>query len=268
MRTRIITLCACILLSGSGSYAAPPTLKIDSEIEAKGDYVTFRPETSATTVAYIGQSGVDPFPGNALKDATEFILPVRGLKEGVYKFTAIAISQNEYTRKDFVIRVSRTDDKPDVIPTPKPKPIDPPTPDPKPDPKLDDAPVETNGLHVTFVYESGKGLTSNQFNVLYGNVVAAYLNTNCDRVRSNPQWRIIDQNTVPLSDPWKSLMTRKRTTIPWVVVVSGKKVVYEGELVDTPAEFVKRLDQYKPKSRTDYCPECPQQYRYQQTQLK
>jgi hypothetical protein len=261
MRATIAIL--CLSLSGWSVQAAPPSLKIDAEIEAKGEYVSFKPVTDAKTVLYIGMSGLEPLPSDLFRDSTTFIVCVRGVKPDTYRFVAIAFANNEYTRQDFVIRVPGK-----VDPVPDPKPVDPPKPDPKPDPKLDDANVETNGLHVVFVYESGKGLSQDQFNILYSAQTAKYLNENCDRTKGQPNWRIIDQNNKPLSEPWKSVLERKRTSVPWVVVISDKKYVYEGELKDTPDEFIKRLDQYKPKQRTDHCPDCPAPYRFQQTPLK
>lgn len=260
IKSLVILFSGCI---GQYSYAAPPTLTIEKEIEAKGDYVTFKPETNAKVVVYVSKSGLDPFPADILKDQTVFILPVRGVREGLYYFTAIAFLQDEYTRFDFVIRVGKS-----VEPIPDPKPKPDPIPDPKPDPKLDDAPVETNGLHVIFVYESGQRVSQDQFNILYGAKVGKYLNDNCDRTNSQPNWRILDKNNVALTEPYKNALTRKHTSVPWAVVISGKKYVYEGELKDTPDEFIKRLDQYKPKQRTDYCPNCPEPYRYMQTPLK
>lgn len=259
---RLSAVCL-ILLSGSlGNVlnAAPPTLNIEYEIEAKGDYVSFKPETNAVNIAYIGLSGIDPFPNNLLRDQTTFILSVRGLKEGQYHFTAIAILKDEYTRRNFIVRVGKI--PVDPIPDPKPKPDD-----PKPDPKLDNAPVETPGLHVIFIYESGQQVNQDQFNILYGAKTAKYLNETCDRVNSQPNWRILDKNNVALTEPFKNALTRKRTSVPWVIVVSGKKYVYEGELKDTPDEFIKRLDQYKPKQRTNYCPDCPPSVRFTQTPI-
>lgn len=267
MRTLASSVICIIFLSGI-VYAQPPTLEIPSEIDAKGDYVAFSPTSNATVITYIGMSGIDPFPSEMLKDQKAFILSIRGLKEGRYKFVAIAIKANEFTRKDFYVKVGNGIIPP-VPPTPEPPTPKPPEPlPPKPDPKLDDAPVQTTGLHVVIIYETGQRVNQEQFNIMYGATVRGYLDTNCDRVNNQPQWRILDKDSRALTEPWKDVLTRKRTNVPWIIVMSGKKYVYEGELSFSQEEFTKLLDKYKPKARTDYCPNCPAPYTFQQTPLK
>lgn len=254
---------AIIFLSGmmgGTTLAQPPKLEIEPIIVAQGDYVTFSPTSDAVVITYIGLSGVEPFPSDLLKDGKSFILPVRGLKPNSYRFVAIGIRQNEFTRKEFVVRVNGTPG-----PTPDPEPE--PEPDPQPDPKLDDAPVKTDGLHVTFVYETGQRLTQSQFNILYGQVTRDYLNTVCDRTSGQPNWRVLDKDSQALTEPWKDILKRKKTGIPGLVIVSGKKYVYEGDIPGSTEEFLKLLDKYKPKNRTDYCPTCPAPYTFQQTPL-
>lgn len=255
---------ACLLLSGKLVDAQPPKLEIENLIEAKGDYVTFVPVTDATLVIYVGKSGVEPFPSEMLKDNKSFILPIRGLKEATYEFTGIAVKNNEVTRRDFAIRIGQAP-QPPPIPTPTPDPA----PKPKPvDPKLDDAPTTTDGLHVAIIYETGQRVTQGQFNVMYGATTRNYLDTNCDRLNSQPQWRLVDKDTQSLTEPWKDIVKRKKTGVPGLVIIVGKKYVYEGSLPESPEEFTKLLDKYKPTHRVDHCPNCPVPYTFQKSPLK
>lgn len=236
----------CVALSMSAiCFAEPPTIDIRSEIEAKGDVVNFTPKTDAKTVIYIGLSGVDPLPPEILKDPRTFVLYTRGLKAGYYKFIAIAVKDNEVTRQDFIIR------KGTPPPAPQPEPV-PPEPEPEPTPSpLDDAPVSTNGIYVAFINETGNRVTQPQFNVMYGATSTKWLDANCVSINSNPQWRIIDQNNVALSEPWKDILKRKRETIPWVVIISNKKYVYEGPLSPTVTAnaFIELVSKYKPVAK-------------------
>lgn len=230
-------------IMGGMALAQPPSLNIPTEIEAKGDYVTLTPESDAKAITYLSCSGVDSFPSDLLKDGKSFVLPVRGLKEGKYKFTAIAIKDNEYTIKDFYVRVGKS---PDVIPDIKPNP----EPQPKPDPELDDAPVQSNGLHVAMIYESGQRVTQDQFNSMYGQTIRGWLDTNCDKKDGTSQYRILDQDSVATVEIWKDILKRERKSIPWIVIISGKKYVYEGALPG-PTELIKILEKYKPKTVTN-----------------
>lgn len=252
-----------ILLSGNLIFGQAPKLDLESLIEARGEYVTFTPITDAVAVAYVGKSGVEPFPSEMLKDSKSFVLPVKALKDGTYEFTAIAFKGTDFTRKDFTVRVG-----PAIQPPPTPIPDPKPPAPPKPDPKLDDAPVTTDGLHVTIVYETGKQVSQGQFNVMYGPVTRKYLDDNCDRLNSQPQWRILGKDGVSLTEPWKDILKRNKTGSPGLVVVLGKKYVYEGDLPNSPEEFTKLLDKYKPTHRVDHCPNCPAPYTFQKLPLK
>lgn len=257
-----VTSLTCVIFLSGIVLAQPPKLEIESVIEAKGDYVTFSPVSDAAVITYIGLSGVEPFPSDMLKDGKSFILPTRGLKPSSYRFVAIGIRQNEFTRKEFTVRV------PGIVPQPEPSPEPEPEPKPQPEPKLDNAPVTTDGLHVTFIYETGVRLTQSQFNILYGQVTRNYLDTVCDRISGQPNWRVLDKDSQALTEPWKDILKRKKTGIPGLVIVSNKKYVYEGDIPSSQEEFTKLIDKYKPKNRTDYCPTCPAPYTFQQTPLK
>ncbi len=209
---------------------APPKLTIEREIHAKGAYVSFTPDTDAISIAYVGLSGVEPFPSGVLKDGRTFLLPTGGLKDGRYKFTAIGVKGDEFTRADFTIVIGTS---PDVVPTPTPVPV------PEPDkPKLDDAPAPDNGTYVAIVYETGNRVTQNQFIIMYGAKVRKWL-------EANSTLRLIDKDQVPASEPWKDSVSRKRSGVPWLVVISNKKYVYETALPDiNEDDFMKLLSKY------------------------
>jgi hypothetical protein len=246
----------------AATIAAPPRLEIPQEIQASGEYVSFVPDTDAINVAYIAQSGVEPFPSGMLRDQRAFLLPVRGLKDGKYGFVAVGVKGDEYTRRDFVIVVGKV-----VVPPIPPKPPIPPTPPkpkpepPKPVPKVDSAPTKTDGLYVLFVYETGQRVTQAQFNVMYGLKVRSWLDVNTEQEGKQPQYRLIDQNQVPTTEPWVSALKRNRISLPWVVIMSGKQFVHEQplSLTGTEDEFIDILKKYKPNAKTPECPDgkCP-----------
>jgi hypothetical protein len=227
--------------------SAPPKLEIPAEIQASGEYVSFIPNTDAVNIAYISMSGVEPFPSGMLRDQRAFLLPVRGLKDGRYSFIAMGIKGDEYTRTDFVIIVGKVN-PPVPPPTPEPKP---PAPEP-PNPSADNAPTKTDGLHVAIIYETGQRVTQQQFNVMYGLKVRSWLDANCDLDGKTPQYRLIDQNQIPTVEPWLTTIKRPHTQLPWLVVMNGRKYLYEGALSQTGTEedFVNLLKKYKPNSKT------------------
>ena len=120
-------LAAAALAWAGAAWGEPPKLTIPAEVKAVGDYVTLTPATEAKAVSYVGKSGVDPFPSELLKDARTFVLPVRGLPAGRYKFTAVGSLNDEHTMVAFVVVVGTPPDvPPDVDPD---VPPDPPAPD-------------------------------------------------------------------------------------------------------------------------------------------
>lgn len=242
---RFLYTLVLIKLIPAVAVSAPPKLEIPVEIQATGEYVSFVPNTDAVNIAYISTSGVEPFPSGMLRDQRAFLLPVRGLKEGRYSFIAVGVKGDEYTRTDFVIIVGK------VVPVP-PKPSPDPVPDPKPNPNADNAPTKTDGLHVAFIYETGQRVTQQQFNIMYGLKVRSWLDVNCDSDNKTPTYRLIDQNQVPTAEPWTTTVKRSHPTLPWMVVMSGKKYVYEAPvpLTATEDEFVDILKKFKPNSKT------------------
>lgn len=117
---------ALVGLGAAALYADPPRLELPATVRPTGDYAVVRPQTDAVSVVYVGLSGVDPFPSELLRDSTTFVFPVRGLKEGEYKFAAVgAAKTGEQTRTDFVVVVGAGG----TVPGPNPPG---PAPDPKP----------------------------------------------------------------------------------------------------------------------------------------
>lgn len=113
---------ALLLLLANSSLAAPPAIEIPPEVRPSGDYIALTPKTDAVSVIYVGLSGVDSFPSAFLKDPRSFVLPVRGLAAGRYKFAAVASSKDgEQVRVDFAAVIGTPPDPP------KP-PDDPPAP--------------------------------------------------------------------------------------------------------------------------------------------
>jgi hypothetical protein len=115
--------CAIALLYADLAVADPPRLVIPVEVKAVGDYVRVSPDTTAKSVVYVGQSGVGSFPNELLADKRVFVLPVRGLPEGRYAFTAVGTLNDEQAVAEFVVVVG-----PGVVVKPPDKPVDPPPP--------------------------------------------------------------------------------------------------------------------------------------------
>lgn len=126
MRTFRVPVLA-LLLAASVTLAAPPKLDLPAEVRPAGDYARFTPETDAASVVYVGLSGVDAFPSEELRDPRRFLLPVRGLPAGRYRFAAVAAGKTgEQVRADFAVVVGPgTPTDPPTDP-----PVDPPVPPP------------------------------------------------------------------------------------------------------------------------------------------
>lgn len=118
-------LSLAVLVVGAPAWAAPPKLEVPSEVRPAGEYARFTPVTDGSSVLYVGLSGLDPFPTEELKDGKRFLLPVRGVPAGRYKFAAVAANKaGEQSRADFVVVVG---DAPAPVP-PGPDPVIPPVP--------------------------------------------------------------------------------------------------------------------------------------------
>lgn len=123
MNPRWLVSFALVGLGAAVMLAAPPTLTIPAEVRPVGDYATVTPQGDSVSVVYVGLSGADPFPSHFLRDPRAFVLPTRGLKDGVYRFAAVGSSKDgDQSRTDFAVVVGKAGE---VIPDPK---------DPLPDP--------------------------------------------------------------------------------------------------------------------------------------
>lgn len=132
------------LLLAMPSLAAPPSLEIPAEIKPSADYAVFAPDAKTTvkTITYIGLSGVDPFPSDLLRDPRAFVLPVRGLAAGRYRFVAVGSLNDEHAKKEFAVIVGAPSD---------------PLPDPKPQPPVDPLPPAGIAKHLSFVVAGAEG---------------------------------------------------------------------------------------------------------------
>jgi hypothetical protein len=119
--------CLIVLLASGVGLSVPPAVEIPQETRATGDFVTLVPKTDAKTITYVALSGVDPFPSALLKDSRTFVLPVRGLPEGKYRFKGVASKNDEHTVFDFYIVVGKGSNDDKISPVP-PIPV-PPAPD-------------------------------------------------------------------------------------------------------------------------------------------
>lgn len=177
------------------------------------------------------------------------VYTVEGVKDGKVELIVVPLG-GAVVLPDDVIRRTITVQLKDAAPAPKPPTPQPPTPQPPvPQPKLDDAPVNTDGLHVAFVYETGPGgkLSNTQFAIMYGAKTRTWLDANCDKAGNQSQYRLLDKDQVPQSEPWKDVIAnRKRDTIPWAVVMSGRKYVDEFALGTlTEDQFIQRVSKHK-----------------------
>jgi hypothetical protein len=100
-------------------------IEIPAEVRAAGDYVTLIPKTDAKAITYVGLSGIEPFPSEFLKDPRAFVLPVRGLPAGRYKFVAVGSLNDVHGKVVFSVFVGDAPPgPPDPGPTPVPVPPD------------------------------------------------------------------------------------------------------------------------------------------------
>ena len=114
-----------LLLSAALAWAAPPKIEIPSEVKPTGQYCNFSPKGDATSILYVGLSGVDPVPSLLLRDGKTFLLDTRGLQPGRYRFAAVASGPTgEQSRADFEVLIG---DAPPTPPGPGPGPGPAPT---------------------------------------------------------------------------------------------------------------------------------------------
>lgn len=124
-----------------------------------------------------------------------------------------------------------------VAPQPPPVP-----PDPVP-------PTPVAGLKALVVYETSMALPIGQHSAIYGKTVRSYLDakTPLGPDGKTHDWRIYDANLDLSADAplWKSLMARRRTALPWLVLTDGVgTVVFEGPLPATVEETLATLKRF------------------------
>jgi hypothetical protein len=137
MRAKQQTWLALVVLSlvASGAIGQDaPKITIPADLKPVAGYVRFTPDTNANTVVYIPLDEAYPFPSEELRDGRRFILPVMGLKDGTYRFVAVATKDDVPTIVSFSVKVGDATQPPPTKPTdpvPPVKPTDPPTADGK-----------------------------------------------------------------------------------------------------------------------------------------
>jgi len=129
-----------------------------------------------------------------------------------------------------------------------PKP-DPKPPEPGPGPKPDPAPIPDAGFRVLMIYETAEvqSLPPAQSSVLFSKQVRDYLDKKCATGRDGKtkEWRIWDKDidTAGESKAWQAAMSRKRESVPWIVISNGS-TGYEGPLPANVADALSLLKKY------------------------
>jgi hypothetical protein len=115
---------AAMLAASLFAAADPPPLVMPADLSPVSGYVRFTPQTTAKAVTYVPLDDAAPVPADLLRDPRVFLLPVNGLKDGAYRFVAVASLNDEHAVVSFTIRIGK--------PTPMPPPVDPPKDPPPP----------------------------------------------------------------------------------------------------------------------------------------
>lgn len=250
-RPRTLSLLTALLaapLLAPPARADPPKLVVPSEVRPSGQYVTFRPDTDAVSITFVGLSGIDPLPNELLSDKRVFVLDVYGKPTGRYRFAAVAASKTgEQARADFVAVIGDAPPTP-VPPGPTPTPPTPVPPGPTPPP----GPIVQGPLRVLIVVESSDAskLPASQLTILTATSVREYLDAKCLKAGNTPEWRIWDKDvdTKNESREWQTmfdLFDLNKETTPWLIIdVPGSKTGFEGPLPKTVAETLDLLRKY------------------------
>ena len=144
---RFVLASACLWALALSVAAAPPALEIPAEVKPVQGYARVNPKTDAVSVTYVSLDGLFPFPSEELKDPRRFVLPVNGVKDGRYRYVAVAASATgEQAVAEFAVVVG--------APAPPPVPPVPPGPQPNPDPKP--APVQVDAVWVVVVEDGAR----------------------------------------------------------------------------------------------------------------
>lgn len=139
---------------------------------------------------------------------------------------------------------------PPVPPGPVPPGPVPPGPvPPDPTPPTPPAPIPVAGFRVLIVYETSKApsLPEGQRSILYGKAIRDYLDRKCVTGQDGKtrEWRIWDQDvdTSLAGKVWQDAMSRKRGSVPWLIVSNGQSG-FEGPLPATVDDTLTLLKKY------------------------
>lgn len=225
MRSFLLVLClSCCVL-------AAPELDIPPEIQATDEYVILTPKGDCKSVTYVGQSGVSPFPSTLFEDKRVFVLPVRGLAAGRYRFTAVGSLDDKHCVKSFTVVVGNP---------PQPQPG--PNPDPKPDP----GPTPSNKpvKFIVVIEETADGAGA-RGNLLLSRVVATRLN------EKGIRHRIVDKdgrsaNGLPPADVKRFLDDAKGKTLPRLYLLddAGYEIAPALDMPNDTAKLLELLKKY------------------------
>jgi hypothetical protein len=101
-------LCAGLFLDAVFAIGAPPVLDLPAEVRPVNGYARLTPKTDAVSIRYVALDGVYAFPPEELKDGRRFVLPAAGLKDGRYRFVAVAAGKTgEQAEAEFVVVVGK-----------------------------------------------------------------------------------------------------------------------------------------------------------------
>ena len=222
MRSFFLSLIVC------GCALAGPDIEIPAEIQATDEYVIVTPKGDCKSVTYIGQSGVSPFPSTLFDDKRVFVLPVRGLAAGRYRFTAVGSLEDKHCVRSFVV----------VVGNPQPQPQ--PTPDPKPAPTPSTKPVK----FVVVVEETSEG-AGIRGNFLLSRAVATRFK------EKNISHRVVDKdgrspNGLPPADVKRFLDEAKGKALPRLYLLDelGYEIAPAQSMPSDTAQFLDLLKKY------------------------
>lgn len=225
MRRHALYAALVLLVFACVALAAPPALVIPGEVKPVGDYARWTPgaDTTAKAITFVPLSGVDPFPSDLLKDPRAFVLPVRGLAAGRYRFRAVGSLNDEHAQTEFVVVVG---DVP--IPPPVPTP-----PVPTPDGRLLVAKASRDGAAlVTSANKAAEAAALAAANRSLSSAIAA------GGIRFDPavilaEWRKANNGAAPAA-VWE----------PWGKSVGGRlEALYRNKMLVTKADWCEALNE-------------------------
>ena len=150
------------------------------------------------------------------------------------KMTAIDFVKKTVERTEFTFTVEG------LVPPPGPNP-----PPPPPGP----SPIPVEGFRALIIYETSElsKMPAAQSNILYAQSVRDYLNAKCvvGPDSKTREWRIWDKDvsTDAESKLWQDAMKRKRDSVPWLIISTGKGG-FEGPLPANVDETLVLLKKY------------------------